>query len=363
MNREVLSRLVEGIENKYVSNLDVQIVVLADFKDFKQAIRNTFSSTFDDSTIRAAYAGAKATLLRIQNNVAKRDPLRYKVLVPFIETQQNTYMVGSTAHALKTVRTEVREYLGSVKPIDSSEKLHQPFITLKTKEAKDFLESSYLASGKIASDSIKTVQSAIAYYNVTAGLSAGVTAKFTFVLETLFDPPGMQDVLNRLSTGLVDINTITNKIGNDVFNALRSKPTKAQYKKTGKYVYTNKATPKIVIDKPINIQRKSGKNMSALSLLNQINRRLPEQIKKNMGTPKLNWRTGRFAHSARALSISSSNEIKYTYMKRPYAVFEMSSLGNAKWATSARDPRPLITLSIREIAASITNEKFKFRRV
>jgi len=99
------------------------------------------------------------------------------------------------------------------------------------------------------------------------------------------------------------------------------------------------------------------------SLLAYINKELVGQIRGNMGSPRLNWRTGRFAGSAKAISAykDSRDEValEYTYMLYPYQTFEPGF----KQGSRERDPRPLIERSIRQIAVEITNTKFNFRRV
>lgn len=96
---------------------------------------------------------------------------------------------------------------------------------------------------------------------------------------------------------------------------------------------------------------------SIASLQTLINDLLPRQIKANMGDGSsntiLNLRSGRFAESAKVERMSVSREgmisAFYTYMKNPYATF---SVGGAQSMPPSRDPKLLISKSIREIAAS-----------
>lgn len=101
----------------------------------------------------------------------------------------------------------------------------------------------------------------------------------------------------------------------------------------------------------------SGRFTSLASLQNLINNQLSETIQKNMGdgTRKdiLNYRTGRFANSAKVERMSQSREgmitAFYTYMRNPYGTF---SEGGAQGIPKSRDPKLLISKSIREIAAT-----------
>lgn len=90
-------------------------------------------------------------------------------------------------------------------------------------------------------------------------------------------------------------------------------------------------------------------------LLLQINSSLHDQIKANMGTGNrrdvLNYRTGRFAQSAKVERLSESRQgmitAFYSYMKNPYATF---SRGGRQDRPYTREPKTLISKSIRELA-------------
>jgi hypothetical protein len=67
----------------------------------------------------------------------------------------------------------------------------------------------------------------------------------------------------------------------------------------------------------------------------------------------LNYRTGRFAASAKVESLSESRagmiSAYYSYMRNPYRTFEP---GGAQGQIRSRDPKLLISKSIRDIAAT-----------
>lgn len=100
-----------------------------------------------------------------------------------------------------------------------------------------------------------------------------------------------------------------------------------------------------------------GQFYSLAALQNLINARLTEVLTKNMGDGTrpdiLNYRTGRFANSAKVERMSQSREgmitAFYTYMRNPYGTF---SEGGAQGIPKSRDPKLLISKSIREIAAT-----------
>lgn len=116
-------------------------------------------------------------------------------------------------------------------------------------------------------------------------------------------------------------------------------------------------------------QKTSGRNTSSqstVSLLALLNAKLPQEVRKNMGAPGLENRTGRFAASVRAVDVITTPKgfpsIGYTYRKNPYQIFEQGA-GKPPWATDQRDPRKVIESSIREIAAELLQGRFFTRRI
>lgn len=99
-------------------------------------------------------------------------------------------------------------------------------------------------------------------------------------------------------------------------------------------------------------------------LLSLLNARLFEQIQSNMGTGNetkvLNFRSGRFAESARVERISQSRagmvSAFYSYMRNPYGTF---SEGGRQQNPRSRDPKALISKSIREIGATMVGNRMR----
>ncbi len=91
-------------------------------------------------------------------------------------------------------------------------------------------------------------------------------------------------------------------------------------------------------------------------LLPYINQRLPEVIRSHMGqSGRLHNRSGRFSESAQVVTVDNASfTIGYTYQVHPYGVFE---------SQGSRDPRPLIEMSIREIARDAMVTRFNLRRL
>jgi hypothetical protein len=100
------------------------------------------------------------------------------------------------------------------------------------------------------------------------------------------------------------------------------------------------------------------------NLLNLINLQLQDVISANMGDGGsrnvLNYRTGRFASTVNVekLSVSRQGMITafYSYMKNPYATF---SDGGRQSIPKSRDPKLLISKSIREIAQQAVTSQLR----
>ena len=91
---------------------------------------------------------------------------------------------------------------------------------------------------------------------------------------------------------------------------------------------------------------------------------LVQRIKDNMGTGNrrdiLNLRTGRFAESVKVENLSQSREgmitAFYSYMRNPYATF---SQGGRQESPKTRDPKLLISQSIRQIGAAVVANRMR----
>ena len=105
------------------------------------------------------------------------------------------------------------------------------------------------------------------------------------------------------------------------------------------------------------VQQKAGTN--PLALRNMLNQMLPVAIAKNMQSPALNYRTGRFANSVRVDNVTQgprggNTMIDATYMTNPYETF---APGGDKY-TPQRNPERLIRRTLREVATGIIGNKF-----
>ncbi len=113
-------------------------------------------------------------------------------------------------------------------------------------------------------------------------------------------------------------------------------------------------------------KRKPSPPKTALkNILGLLNAKLPQQVADNMGSPRLENQTGTFADSVRAIDVQETakgfTSIGYLYQKNPYQVFESTS--GTRFSDTARDPRTLIDLSIREIVAQFGLGRLYTRRL
>lgn len=137
------------------------------------------------------------------------------------------------------------------------------------------------------------------------------------------------------------------------------KPVSTKSKNAGtKY----KASRKQPVQRPASKTSPSS-TLNISMILGIMNQRLPQTVAKNMGSPALNYRSGRFAASARVVDVLKTpqgfNSFGYTYQKYPYQTFEP---GFAQGSID-RDPRKIIQQSMREIATELAIGRFYTRRL
>lgn len=105
-----------------------------------------------------------------------------------------------------------------------------------------------------------------------------------------------------------------------------------------------------------------GVSASPLALISMFNQQLPTVLQKNMIGDRLNNRTGRFANSVKVTEVQYTPQgfPSFGYMyNSDYRTFEV---GN-KQGSIDRDPRKLIEMSMREIAAQVAIGRFYTRRL
>jgi hypothetical protein len=88
-----------------------------------------------------------------------------------------------------------------------------------------------------------------------------------------------------------------------------------------------------------------------------INKRLPAEVRRNMGRPALRNQTSQFSNSVQLENLRPTVKglsAEYTYQLSPYETFE--NTGIRRWPLGY-NPKPLITKSIRNLAMQYTEQK------
>lgn len=123
------------------------------------------------------------------------------------------------------------------------------------------------------------------------------------------------------------------------------------------------------IDQLFEVRADSEQEVSVVSSLQLLlDARLVQTVKENMGTGNrqdvLNLRSGRFAESVKVENISESRQgmitAFYSYMRNPYSTF---SAGGRQQFPRSRDPKLLISKSIRQLATELTITRLRAQLV
>jgi hypothetical protein len=168
----------------------------------------------------------------------------------------------------------------------------------------------------------------------------------------------------------------SNNIIQDIEHSLLNTLVPAKYKKPSSHPAKSKTPKRIDVNantkakstaikvKKAKIAEEVKETFNLTNLQNLINKQLQNAISANMGDGSsrslLNYRTGRLASSAKVEYMSQSRAgmttAFYSYMKSPYATF---SSGGQQQNPRSRDPKLLISKSIREIAAEYAVNKLR----
>ena len=188
--------------------------------------------------------------------------------------------------------------------------------------------------------------------------------------STPMDEALAKTTLHRLSPKKTKGKGHTTKIKGSRASEIKEKSVGTAKKRT-----KTKTTTSIIRDSGVDVSSikqltrrspRQGPKVSPFSYMAMINKRLPQTVRKNMGAPALENRSGAFASSVTLKDVNVTAQgfpsFGYTYAKNPYQVFEVGT-GSAPWSNAQRDPRKLIDRSIREVAAELAIGRFYTRRL
>lgn len=198
-----------------------------------------------------------------------------------------------------------------------------------------------------------SVEEARIFYNLKSKIAKLLSGKDFHLVA------GSNNILQDITQGLL------HSLNPKQFPSPKSHDKKSPIAKTLTTLANSVVSSKVVkVQKSNPIRTTSGQFYSLATLQMLINSHLQNIISANMGNGGdrkiLNYRTGRFAASANVERMSQSREgmitAFYSYMKNPYQTFEP---GFAQGKPSSRDPKLLISQSIREIAATKVGNKLR----
>ncbi len=169
---------------------------------------------------------------------------------------------------------------------------------------------------------------------------------------------GKPDFRFKVNQSLRNLKQFQNK--KDSFPGKRSKNISPKFSTV---TYKAPAAPGIRKEKGQGKQASTSQAADLARLKKYIQGRLPAEVRRNMGRPGLQNRTGRFSNSVQLLSLTEAKNslmAKYTYLLSPYETFE--NKGKKRWPM-AYNPKPLIAKSIRNLAQGRIEQKLTVRRV
>lgn len=190
-------------------------------------------------------------------------------------------------------------------------------------------------------------------------LQASVTdKKFQQDLLRMRSSPSYTELMSNLISSAILGNPQDVSFTHSNIKVLNQPVPKANLSEINKIAKTELAKVKKLradLSRVVNPATMPGPSVSNLQAL--LTGRINAQVQKNMGTGSatnvLNYRSGRFANSVSIERLTTSREgmisVYYNYMRNPYATF---SDGGVQQYPRTRDPKTLISKSIREIGAS-----------
>ena len=203
---------------------------------------------------------------------------------------------------------------------------------------------------------------------------AELNRMFNTIVNSSIDIEGSKGIWKSIDEQLDDIidgkkprktksKTVTKRTYNNKMDLRKTKAELAKLKAKKRRVKKSlqAAASKDMAKKRIR-SSSSDQAKAALHLKRLINRRLPAEVRRNMGRPALINRTGRFSNSVNLESLVPSKAGmvgKYSYLYRPYETFE--NTGKRKWPVGY-NPKPLITKSIRNLAMQHMETKLTLKR-
>jgi hypothetical protein len=228
---------------------------------------------------------------------------------------------------------------------------------------------SVINSGSLSTSELANIDAALkaklnkSYRDLAKEFKTAIVNNFEFVFKGLRLSPTLKETVENYIVSAMtnkkykgsNSKATSSKIGTDSLIQVKGKDQKISPGMSNKNKGSSSSATTVV---------DGNQQINLLNLQNLINAKLTDQIKQNMGTGNskniLNLRTGRFAESVKVERLSESRQgmitAFYTYMRNPYATF---STGGRQEYPRTRDPKLLISKSIREIAETKVQNRLR----
>tara|TARA_R110000772_G_scaffold264470_1_gene385037 strand:+ start:594 stop:1889 length:1296 start_codon:yes stop_codon:yes gene_type:complete len=299
----------------------------------------------------------RGNIALVLEKMSKNDPRRKELLALYVIVQQIDAMDNIQGTGAEN-KIELIEYLSSIAKAG-------PDVSVSWKKDADIMKG---LSGSLQLEAeyrpLNQFKGRLSSWvgGIYSEIIKGNTKAFT-------DSLGNVDILNLKGSP-----TIVQDIEKQLVEQLdpsrkRKRPKRTRSSETiaAKKPKTSKVSRKKLKSPKTRVKKtKKQSAIQPLHLIGLINKELPSTVRKNMQSPQLVNRTGRFANSVEITDIVQTPKgfpsFGYTYQRDPYQVFEDGG-GAAPWANGQRDPRRLIDRSIRELAVQFAIGRFYTRRV
>ena len=344
-NRALQVSQAEGVEGAVVNvgHLDSVASQLGILRAFKAELESKGTSKSNPPTARQIATHIVESIFSLKNPPS--------VLVQKRQSIEKRVQSKSTTVSLKAIKSEdIKTAVGS--------------ILLQTLEdKKDNLQKS-ATEKKLLDQIVAVVQK---YLAVTPGGTAAeaLQQQYERELDALIFATGSDSYAEFFEKSIGDALQGTVKKPKQAKNYSRdiSQPLSKNNKKPKKLKIPKNNTLRIRKGARIGGKAAGGRYTSSAQLLSFIQADLSAMIKTNMERPNLRNRTGRFAESVQANTLTFTNPttaiIGYSYMYNPYATFEEGGrLGEYGYY-----PRRLIDATLRESLSRYISTKVNIRTV
>tara|TARA_B100000953_G_scaffold272049_1_gene243255 strand:- start:1022 stop:2488 length:1467 start_codon:yes stop_codon:yes gene_type:complete len=356
--------------------------VLKKFKTYKAKAQRTSISAINKWNAKFSNRGIEGPLKDKSNQIRRKgevhDGLKSKSNDPFIDIGHSS---GSAIGNLRAVAAKdfLDKYIESSGGGKGQSAALKAIKALKTSGVFNWeVEGIHKKDGVKKTVTCTLESSKVNKASMTKKEVAGLNKILKQALGAVKGKDGKGWVYDKTSDSYATMaeKHLVNKLLKPIKKSKRLKvTTKVKYKKrksTKKNVKGKKRTmnaKKVPVPAykkvPLTILKKNPKEaggasgaFAPLQMIGLINKELPSTVENNMGRPRLESVTGRFARSTKVTDIISTPQgfpsIGYTYQLSPYQTFEEDS---------DYDPRTLIDQSLRSIAVKFAMGRFYTRRV